>query len=413
MGIANTLSYPGAPRAADRRLSSARTYGLLSILLLVSTSVAAAGVGDKFPPRESTRIDLASIPLGGGLLSHWGSLPVWILWRDAKQLAALRAAPAAALGAPRGRQWLGSLIYANELHPRLPALLALDQVALEARPLRSRRPDWLVVVAFSPYDGCDLEREPVRDDRPDTEPLVAFRNPCGGERYDYAGRVIKGHHFAAQWNLYIPPHRFLDPHTLLIGLGDPPRAVPRVDLGLRVDYRSMAPRDRLFEAARRGREKIVRATLAFGVPVDARDREGNTALMLAALKGHATVAAALLAAGADPDAANTQGITPIYAAVFGGDAALVRLLSAHEADLNRRCTAKPCRGSPLNAALGWIRNSSRAEAVVRALLDGGADPQQQYDGRNAYDWAIAGFHERLLPLLRAAPRRAVDRANQE
>ncbi len=44
-----------------------------------------------------------------------------------------------------------------------------------------------------------------------------FLCPCHGSKFDLAGRVFKGS--PAPINLEVPPHKYLNDNTLLIGIG--------------------------------------------------------------------------------------------------------------------------------------------------------------------------------------------------
>ena len=235
-----------------------RRHGLAAVGVAVVLSVAAAAApGDPFPPPDVEDIAVGTLAPGQARRIAWGSIPVWVVARGGADLARLDAAGRGALGAPHGEQWQSSLVFAGTLHQKFPALLALDQPLLERSRYRSRIPGVLVVIGFSPYDGCDIDYlPPARRGEAVDGVVAAFANPCGGERYDLSGRVLRGHRFGAEWNLYIPPHQFDEGGRLTIGLGDPPRDLPAIDTRLRVDFRPLPPPRRLLEAARRGGRRV-------------------------------------------------------------------------------------------------------------------------------------------------------------
>jgi hypothetical protein len=370
-----------------------RGAAALATLLALAGAARAADVPVGRAPAD-LRINLARLPAPGALRSRWGPFPVLVLRRSPE---AVREYAAPAVGED---QAFSSLVYAAEIHPTLPRWLAMDQLTLERTALRSLKPEFLVVIAFSPYDGCDL-KEVAGDARAVSGGRAGyFLGTCGDERYDLAGRVLPGHGLGRDWHLYVPPHHFEGAQTLVIGLGDPPRPVPDIDFGLEVNFAAMGPPARLLEAARRGRVDVVADTVAFGIPVDLADARGNRALLLTSLRGHEAVARWLLDRGADPNGANASGIAPLYAAIFGGHPGLMELLIERGADVNRRCEARECKGSPLNAAITWTRDPALARRLVARLRRAGADPRQEYAGRDAIDWALESFQEGLLPLLR-------------
>lgn len=116
--------------------------------------------------------------------------------------------------------------------------------------------------------------------------------------------------------------------------------------------------------------------------VTARTADGFTALHLAAYFGHASLVRVLLEAGADPDAVTTGGarLRPIHSAVAGRDATAVRYLLEAGADVSVRQAGGI---TPLMAAA-----QHGDEAIVRLLLDHGADPRAPDDqGWTALDRA--------------------------
>ena len=83
---------------------------------------------------------------------------------------------------------------------------------------RSIRPSFLVLEGVCTHLGCaPLPRFEVgpADLGPDWP--GGFYCPCHGSKFDLAGRVYAG--FPAPTNLTVPPYRYLNDSTLLIGSG--------------------------------------------------------------------------------------------------------------------------------------------------------------------------------------------------
>lgn len=144
---------------------------------------------------------------------------------------------------------------------------------------------------------------------------------------------------------------------------------------------SAAPPSAVFDAAFRGDERALRATLSAGADADARDeRTGGTPLYAAAFNGHADCVAALLEAGAD--AARDEGSSieahdglsegaraaplppPLWVAAANGHATCVATLLAAGASSE---AANRAGVVPLRAATARGHHDA-----VRALLDAGA-----------------------------------------
>ncbi|MGE3189536.1 MAG: ankyrin repeat domain-containing protein [Vicinamibacterales bacterium] len=157
----------------------------------------------------------------------------------------------------------------------------------------------------------------------------------------------------------------------------------------------------LLFAAQEGATESAKLLLAAGADVNDTAADGRSALVLAAFSGHGEVARALLDAGADPDA-DGAGYTALHAAALRGDVATVKALLARGADPNARLT----NGSPVRRfGSQWALSRAIAGAtpllvaaaylevpIVRALLDGGADPS-------------LGLPDGTTPLLAAAGAR--------
>ena len=80
-------------------------------------------------------------------------------------------------------------------------------------PLRSIRPDFLVVGAHCTHLGCNVGH--VAKGQVEWFPVGGFMCPCHGSMYDFAGRVYQ--HQAAPTNLVVPKYRFLNDHTIQLG----------------------------------------------------------------------------------------------------------------------------------------------------------------------------------------------------
>lgn len=179
----------------------------------------------------------------------------------------------------------------------------------------------------------------------------------------------------------------------------------------------------LMYAARQGARTAVEALAGTGADLDAVDPDGTTALVFAIINAHYDVAAALLEKGADPNIGDSTGMAPLYAAVDMQHQAplinrplakpsgrlqasdLVPLLLQYGADPNARLR------SPLlmrqhnagDASLGdgatpLMRVTKAGDlALVRALLEGGADPSLSLaNGTTTMMVALSGRGARAL-----------------
>ncbi|PZN32687.1 MAG: ubiquinol-cytochrome c reductase iron-sulfur subunit [Proteobacteria bacterium] len=81
---------------------------------------------------------------------------------------------------------------------------------------RAARPEFLVVVGVCTHLGCaPIGRFQPRDAELGADWRGGFYCPCHGSKFDLAGRVFKD--VPAPTNLRVPPYRFLNESTLLVG----------------------------------------------------------------------------------------------------------------------------------------------------------------------------------------------------
>jgi len=72
--------------------------------------------------------------------------------------------------------------------------------------VRVQKPEWLVIIGVCTHLGC----VPIAN----AGDWGGYYCPCHGSHYDAAGRIRKG---PAPSNMEIPPYKFLDENTLLVG----------------------------------------------------------------------------------------------------------------------------------------------------------------------------------------------------
>jgi ankyrin repeat protein len=211
--------------------------------------------------------------------------------------------------------------------------------------------------------------------------------------------VLKGHTFSSNWNLLIPPHVFVGDHTLVIGLGDPPRAVPTTDFLPAIDYPALAPIERLIVATQYGRLDIVQDVLRNGVDVNGRNANGVTPLFEAVAQDHAEIAELLLNSGASPGRSVGNGLTPVCLALLSGHIDSLRVLIKHGANVQRSPGINPnCDTTPLILAITRLGESAALE-VVGPLLEAGADPLLDDTEGNAIEHARRVGYTKLERLL--------------
>ncbi|NIX76168.1 ubiquinol-cytochrome c reductase iron-sulfur subunit [Microvirga terricola] len=161
--------------------------------MLPSADVLAAG--------EPVTIDVSQLQPGQQISVTWQGKPIFILHRTEQALTELKN---------------------KDLLARLsdPDSQVLQQPGYARNWSRSSRPEFLVIVAICTHLGCiPYVKEQPGDTTIDASWPGGYFCPCHGSKYDLAGRVFRG--VPAPYNLPVPPYRFVDDKTLVVGENPP------------------------------------------------------------------------------------------------------------------------------------------------------------------------------------------------
>ncbi len=171
---------------------------------LVGTAFAATPFVLSMVPSARARaagapveVDVGKLEDGQMLTVEWRGKPVWIVKRTPEMLAGLQQ-DVSLLADPDSK-------------------VAMQQPAYAQNPVRSIKPELLVLVGVCTHLGCSplakLDSGPVSgvgDDWPG-----GFFCPCHGSKFDLAGRVFKG--VPAPTNLVVPPYSYISDTRVVIG----------------------------------------------------------------------------------------------------------------------------------------------------------------------------------------------------
>lgn len=170
---------------------------------LAAAGVAAPLVASFFPSEKAkaagaaVEIDISKIESGQMLTAEWRGKPIWVVNRTEQQLKDLPTLD-------------GNLVDPKSETEQQPANCQND--------VRSIKPQIWVAVGICTHLGCSPTY------RPDLAPADlgadwkgGFFCPCHGSKFDIAGRVYKG--VPAPTNLVIPPYKYLNDTTILVGEG--------------------------------------------------------------------------------------------------------------------------------------------------------------------------------------------------
>lgn len=140
-------------------------------------------------------IDITQLEAGQKLTVAWRGKPVWVIKRTPDMVASLAKV-------------------SGEL--RDPGSDEQQQPEYAKNEARAIKPEILVMVGSCTHLGCSPT---FRPDHPapevDANWQGGFYCPCHGSKFDLAGRVYKG--VPAPLNLAVPPHRYVDGNTILVG----------------------------------------------------------------------------------------------------------------------------------------------------------------------------------------------------
>ena len=180
-----------------------RKFLLTATSVTGAIGVSAAGIPfvSSMLPSEKAKaagaaveVDIAGIKPGEIKTSEWRGQPVWILNRSDAMIKKLD----------------------NNEELADPDLNVVSQQPKYCKnKTRSIKSNLLVVVGICTHLGCAPAPKLLPKGDMGSEWEGGFFCPCHGSKFDLAGRVFKGS--PAPTNLVVPPHKYINDHTVLIG----------------------------------------------------------------------------------------------------------------------------------------------------------------------------------------------------
>jgi len=181
----NSVKDPTAPNRNTYENRNAFTYMVLGTAV-TGTMFCAKAIVHKFvlsmaPAADvlamaSIEVNLNEIPEGKNATIKWRGKPLFVRHRTAAEIQSEQSTTLAELRDP------------------------------EDDSVRVQNPEWLVIVGVCTHLGC----VPIAN----AGDWGGYYCPCHGSHYDAAGRIRKG---PAPTNMEVPPYKFLDENTLLVG----------------------------------------------------------------------------------------------------------------------------------------------------------------------------------------------------
>ena len=139
------------------------------------------------------QVDISRLQPDQRLVVEWRGKPVWVIRRSQEDLDRLESIPSL----------------------RDPNSSVEQQPAYAKNLFRSVNPEYLVLVGVCTHLGCSPTFVPGIGKLGPNWP-GGFYCPCHGSKFDLAGRVFTG--VPAPINLEVPPYKFLNDTTIMIGV---------------------------------------------------------------------------------------------------------------------------------------------------------------------------------------------------
>jgi ubiquinol-cytochrome c reductase iron-sulfur subunit len=131
----------------------------------------------------SIEVDLTPIKEGQAITAMWRGKPIFIRNRTKEEIEKARAVPLSDLPDPEA----------------------------DAKRVKARHDNWLVMVGICTHLGCIPKGQSMTDNKGD---YGGWFCPCHGSHYDTSGRVRQG---PAPRNLAVPPYEFVSDTKIRIG----------------------------------------------------------------------------------------------------------------------------------------------------------------------------------------------------
>jgi len=246
------------------------------------------------------------------IVTKWEQMTTYICHRSKRQIESIEDLDPNELGDPDGKQLIKQVRKFAQLHDSGVAnlLFAMGQY-LQRNTFRSINKEYFVAILVSSYDGCSPLYRPEKSPKDLGQSWRGgFYNPCGGDRYDLSGRVFRDQKNKNNWNLLIPPYRFVSEKTIRIG--ELPSGIRALEYDFSPDFYSGFYPDsvKLFLACVWGEEDVLLEILNKGIDPDAQRIGLLTPLHAAVLSRKKEIVRILLDAGANPEVVGIDGLTP-------------------------------------------------------------------------------------------------------
>jgi len=284
---------------------------------------------------EPVDFNISKLKSGNCATIDWNAWPVTICRLTNKHLLRIKNKETGKLGDPTEYELLKSitklaLYNGNEIANYIFTM----QEHVSRAPTRSIREDIVILLNVSPYNGCSPTYRPeVAPSDLGSSWKGGFFNPCIGEGYDLAGRVItsvNSENLGNYWNLRVPPYKYLSENLIRIGELPESLKLKEYDFSPDLYHNYYSDAQRLFLASAWNNKKLAIQMLKKGINPNKIQIAGIYPLHAAVLSKNPALVKVLLENGADPDIKNFKGDTPKYFAEFLKNKQIIKLLNEHK-----------------------------------------------------------------------------------
>jgi len=270
---------------------------------------------------ESVDFNISKLKPGNCATVDWNKWPVTICRLTKQHLEEIKNKETGKLGDPNEYELLKSitklaLYNGNEIANYIFTM----QEHVSRKPTRSIQEHVVILLNVSPYNGCSPTYRPeIAPSDLGSSWKGGFFNPCIGEGYDLAGRVIKSinsENLGNYWNLRVPPYRYISENVIRIGELPKSIKLKKYDFSPDLYHSYYNDSQRLFLASAWNNKKLAIKMLKKGLNPNKVNITGNYPLHAAVLSNNPALVKVLLDNGASPDIKNFKGDTPKYFAEF-------------------------------------------------------------------------------------------------
>ncbi len=249
---------------------------------------------------QPVAIDIASLEPGMVLRIKYLDRPILIYRRTAEEIEQLKTL-SPKLADPASENWRDSVksTFGSASSQVWTQLLLATNRSVETSRTRSIQPEYFVVAGWSPYSGCAINIVSKQNARG-----VSFHDPCVKNDFDAAGRIFAGEMKgprtgeSARFNLFVPPHRFIGPTMVEIGLPEG-ETLPEIPADFYPSFEGISAQEVLRLGALFNRKSVVLSAISRGASV-AVDLPGQDPLAAAVIGSDIEIVRLMLELGAEP-----------------------------------------------------------------------------------------------------------------